>query len=207
MRAIEVEEPQRDRAGAVGEPAQQRAPPAYGDLAELDDALDEHLVADRETADRAQRRAVLVALRQQAQQVAERPHAELGEPLGDLRAYARQALDRPIEQRLRLRSDSGRLQDENAVDLDGGAARQLRDADRRARRIRLLAVLRHDLVDERKSWRDPSDRPSAARRSRASRRRPRRPPRDCRTPGAICARMSPLTISIVVGFSGICPDR
>ncbi len=105
LRAIEVEEPQRDGAGAVGEPAQQRSPAPYGDLAELDDALDENLVADRETADRTQGRAVLVPLRQQAQEITERPHTEPGEPLGDFRAYARQALDRPLEQRCRLRSD------------------------------------------------------------------------------------------------------
>ena len=92
-------------AGAVGEAAQQRSPATYGDLAELDDALDENLVADREAADRAQRRAVLIPLRQQAQEIAERPNTEPGEPLGDLRAYARQALDRPLEQRFRLRSD------------------------------------------------------------------------------------------------------
>src|ERR1041385_3687328 len=36
---------------------------------------------------------------------------------------------------------------QDAVDLDQGAARQARYADRGARRIRLAHVLRHDLVD------------------------------------------------------------
>src|SRR6185503_9571643 len=147
-RGVEVEEPQRNRAGTVGEPAQERAPAPVDRFAELDDAFDERFLAYAQAADRAQRRTVLVALRQQAEQVADRPHVELGEALGDLRPYARQALDRPVEERYGPRSDSGRLEHENAVDLDGRAARQLRDADRHARRIRLLAEFRHDLVDD-----------------------------------------------------------
>ncbi len=71
-RFVEVEEPQRDCARAIGEPAEQRAPAAEGNLAELDDALDERFLADGEAADRPHRRAVFVTLREQAQQVAER---------------------------------------------------------------------------------------------------------------------------------------
>jgi len=86
---IEVEEPQRDRTGTVGEACKQRAAAAIRNLAELDDSLDEHFLADRETANRPDRSAVFVALRQQAEQIAERSHAELGETLGNLRAYTR----------------------------------------------------------------------------------------------------------------------
>ena len=69
------------------------------DVADLDDALDERLVADGETADGPQCRAILVALRQEAEQVADRPDAELREPLGELRADARKAVDGLIEER------------------------------------------------------------------------------------------------------------
>ena len=67
------------------------------DVAELDDAFDEHFVADGETSDGLQGRAVFIALRQQTEQVADRAHAELREPLGDLRADAGEAVDRFIE--------------------------------------------------------------------------------------------------------------
>jgi hypothetical protein len=69
------------------------------DVADLDDALDEHLVADGQAADGSQRRAILVALRQETEQVTDRPDAELREPLGDLRADARKAVDGLIEER------------------------------------------------------------------------------------------------------------
>jgi hypothetical protein len=69
------------------------------DVAELDDPLDERLVADREAADGLQRRAVFVALRQETEQVADRANAEPREPLGDLRADAREAVDGFVEER------------------------------------------------------------------------------------------------------------
>ena len=46
----------------------------------------------------AQRGQVLVALRHEAQEVADRLHAELREALGDFRADAGQPLNRPSEQ-------------------------------------------------------------------------------------------------------------
>jgi hypothetical protein len=106
LRTIEVEEPQRDRARAVREPAQQRTATAHGHLGELDAAFDQHLVADPEAADGAQCRTILVPLRHEAQEIADGEHAELGQPLGDLRAYARETLDRSIEERCGQRSDA-----------------------------------------------------------------------------------------------------
>ena len=82
---------------AVGEPRKQRAAAPIRDLGELDDSFDERLLADGETADRLDRRAVLVALRQQTEQIADRANVEPRQALGDLRTDARQALDRPVE--------------------------------------------------------------------------------------------------------------
>jgi hypothetical protein len=48
-------------------------------------------------------------LRHEAYLVAVVAHAELGKPLGDLRAYARETFDRPIERSCRMGSDSGGL--------------------------------------------------------------------------------------------------
>jgi hypothetical protein len=62
-----VEEAQRDRAGAVRDTAEQGAAPPDRDLGELDGALDQRLLARRERADRGERGAVLVALRQKAE--------------------------------------------------------------------------------------------------------------------------------------------
>ena len=92
-----MEEPQRDGAGAVGEATQQRTAAANDEIAELDDAFDQRNVADREATDRLQCRTVLVALRQQAQEIADPSHAELRQAFGHLRSDAREALDRPIE--------------------------------------------------------------------------------------------------------------
>jgi hypothetical protein len=69
------------------------------DVADLDDALYERFVAYGQAADGPERRAVLVALRQETEQVADRADAELREALGDLRADAREAVDRLIEER------------------------------------------------------------------------------------------------------------
>jgi hypothetical protein len=97
--AIEVKPAQRERTRAVREAAEQRASAPVDDVAELDDTLDERLVADGQTADGPQRRAVFVALRQKTEQVPDRPHAELREPFGDLRADARETVDGLIEER------------------------------------------------------------------------------------------------------------
>jgi hypothetical protein len=48
-------------------------------------------------------------LRHEAEQVADVALAELGKPLGDPRAYARETCDRPIERSCRMGSDSGGL--------------------------------------------------------------------------------------------------
>ena len=175
-------------------------------LAELDDTFDQHLLADRQTADGPQRGAILVALRQHAQQVAERAHAEPQQTLGHLRTHARQGMDRPIEQRLRLRSDAGRLQDKDAVHLDGGAARQLRNTDRGAtgygslQYSAMISLTRGKFAEVRQIHGEPHgvrERPPDASATAA------RLSNTC----LIWPRISPLTISIVAGFSGICPDK
>ena len=153
LRAREVEEAQRERSGAVCDAAEQRAAAPDSDFGELDRALDQRFLARHESADRRDRGPVLVALRQQAEQVADRAHAELREALGHLRPDAREAVDRTLERGFRLsrdnRSTRRSSEDEHGVDFDARAARQRRDADRGARGIRLAEVLRHDLVDER----------------------------------------------------------
>src|SRR5215468_6905970 len=102
LRAREVEEAQRDRAGAVRDAAEQRAAAPDRDLGELDRALDQRLLARYERADRRDRGPVLVTLRHQAEQVADRAHAELREALGDLRPDTGEAVDRTLERGFRL---------------------------------------------------------------------------------------------------------
>src|SRR5690554_3762714 len=69
LRAREMKEAQRQRAGAVGEPAQQLSPAAIRDLGELHLAFDDGALAAAQRADRDDTRAVLVAQRKQEQQI------------------------------------------------------------------------------------------------------------------------------------------
>ena len=83
--AREVEEAQRQKAAAVADPHQQLAPTPEDDLGELDLTLHHGPVATAQRADRHDFRAVLVAGRQQEQQVLHRFHAELEQLLGERR--------------------------------------------------------------------------------------------------------------------------
>src|SRR5690606_5831475 len=69
LRAREMKEAQRQRAGAVGEPAQQLSPATIRDFGELHFAFDDGALAAAQRADRYHARAVLVAKRKQEQQV------------------------------------------------------------------------------------------------------------------------------------------
>ena len=67
-----MKEAQRQRARAVADPAQQLAPAAKRDFGELHFAFDDRALADAQRADRHDARAVLVAQRQQEQQILDR---------------------------------------------------------------------------------------------------------------------------------------
>ena len=96
LRAREIEEAQRQRAGAVGDAAQELAAAAIRHLGELDFAFDHGATAGPHAADLGNLRAVLVARRQHEQQVLHLRDAELRELLGERRAYAAQARDRTL---------------------------------------------------------------------------------------------------------------
>ena len=143
------------------DPAQQRAPAAKRDLARA--ATTPSTTARspaRSDADRHDARAVLVALRQLEQQVLDGREAELRRAsrraLGRRRAAlvtaARAPTQRQAGRALQIASGTrARLYSTSTPSISTArAARQRRDADRGARRIRLAEVLRHDLVDERK---------------------------------------------------------
>lgn len=80
-----MKKPQRHTAGTIGDAAEHRPAPSKDDLDEFYAALHENLLARREAAYRPNLRSVLVAYRQQAQQIADRRDAEPLEPLGDSR--------------------------------------------------------------------------------------------------------------------------
>jgi len=63
LRAVEVEEAQRDGPGPVRDAAEQRAAAPHRDFGELDRALDQRLLARHERADRRDRSPVFVTLR------------------------------------------------------------------------------------------------------------------------------------------------
>ena len=100
LRAREVEKTQGNDTGAIREAAQQRAAPAERDLSELDRAFDERLLARDQAAERPNRRSVLVALRQQAEQVRDSLDAEPSEARGYDRTHAGQVSGRLPERRL-----------------------------------------------------------------------------------------------------------
>src|SRR5690606_4568930 len=107
---VEVEEAQHERAGAVRDTAQQRPAPPKHDLRQLDRALDEHLLARAKAAERTHLRAVLVALGQEQERVADALDAEPLQLPGQRRADAVQGRDGPLQHVLpraprRLRSD------------------------------------------------------------------------------------------------------
>ena len=107
---------------AVGEAHEQRAPAAEHDFGELDRALDCGASPGAQRADRHDARAVLVTRRQQEEQIRDGLDAELREPLRERRTDALEPGDRRGVRWSRH---------QDAVDLDRGAARQRRDADRR----------------------------------------------------------------------------
>ncbi len=91
----EMKEPQRQEAGAVGDPREELAPAAEHDFGQLDLALDRGALACAQFAERHRARAVLVAQRQEKQQVLDRLDAERTEPLRERGAHAAQRGDRP----------------------------------------------------------------------------------------------------------------
>src|SRR5689334_9028320 len=64
LRLAEMEKPERDRAAAIGDTAQQRAPPAIGDFSQQDLTLNHRLIPRPQTSDRHNARTVLIAERQ-----------------------------------------------------------------------------------------------------------------------------------------------
>ena len=84
-----MEEPQGQEARAIADPAQQLAAPAVGHFGELDLAFDHRVLARRQTAQRHDAGAVLVAGGQQEQQVLHLRDAESREALGQRGAHAR----------------------------------------------------------------------------------------------------------------------
>ena len=103
LRAAEVKEAQRQEAGAVGKPHEQRAPAAEHDLGKLDRALDRRANAGTQRSDRHEVRAVLVARRQPEEQVGDGLDAEPREPPGERRPDALQRRDRAALERHRRR--------------------------------------------------------------------------------------------------------
>ena len=96
LRAREVEEAERQRAGAVADPREQLAAWPEHHFGQLDLAFDHHIAPTAERADQRDLRAVLVALRQVEQQVLDAADAEPREQLGELLADALQRGDRPL---------------------------------------------------------------------------------------------------------------
>ncbi len=130
LRAGEVKEAQRQRAGAIADPAQQLAAAAKRDFAELHLAFDDRALADSQRADRHDARAVFVAQRQQEQQILHCRDAELRQLLGERLADAAQRRDGAQLRRLSgraLRRRCRSLQLHDAVDLDARALGQRRD--------------------------------------------------------------------------------
>ncbi len=86
----EMEETQRDPAGAVGQHHHEHGPPRTDDRRVLDPALDQHAGARRQCADGVQLGAVLVAQGQVKQQVGDLVDAHVTQTLFHLRADAAQ---------------------------------------------------------------------------------------------------------------------
>ncbi len=78
----EMEEPQGEKARPIADPAQELAAPAVGHFGELDFAFDHRVRAWRQTAERRDVRAVLIACGQQEQQVLNLRDAKSREALG-----------------------------------------------------------------------------------------------------------------------------
>ena len=136
----EIEKPQGQKTRSIGDSAEHLAPAAERDLGEQHLAFHRRALARQQLPQRHHAGAILVAQRQQEQQILGGFHAERAQPHGK-RCRRRRAT---YGDRLRARS-----QRDDALHFDLRAARQRGNADRGARRIRLAEVLRHDLVDER----------------------------------------------------------
>src|SRR6185369_5797850 len=93
LRAGEMKEAQRQRAGAIADPAQQLATAAKCDFAQQHLAFDDCALTDAQRADRHDARAVFVTQRQQEQQVLHGRDVEPGEFLGERFADAAQRRD------------------------------------------------------------------------------------------------------------------
>jgi hypothetical protein len=77
LASIEMKKAERQRARPVGDPAEQRAPSSHDHLAELDLAFHEHALSDSQRANGRECAAILIALRQQAQEIANGAHTEV----------------------------------------------------------------------------------------------------------------------------------
>ncbi len=104
--AAEMKEAQRQEAGAVGEPHEQRAPSAEDDFRELDGASDGCAHARPQGADRDHVRAVLVARRQPEEEIGDSLDAELAEPPCERGTDALELGDRPAFDRHGTRMQS-----------------------------------------------------------------------------------------------------
>ena len=97
LNAVEVEEAQRHRAGAVGKPAQQGTAAPVGNLGEFHFALHQDPLPGVQTAQGPDLGSILVTKRQQAEQVRDPLHPEARQSLGDSRADAPKRRDRPCQ--------------------------------------------------------------------------------------------------------------
>ncbi len=90
----EIKEPQRQKSGAIGDAAQKLAPAAVDRLAQQHFAFYRRALAGLQFTQRHDARTVLVAHRQQKQQVLDRLDSEGAEPLRERGADAAQRGDR-----------------------------------------------------------------------------------------------------------------
>ena len=203
------------KPGAVREAAQQRAAPPERDLGELDRAFDQRLLARHEAAERPNRRSVLIALRQEAEKVRDPLDAELREARRHDRTDAGQA-SRPADRTPSPRSAATlravwircawpirtRIASTSTAAPRGSWATPIA-ARAGYGSVKYSAI---DFVDERKMGEVRQidgeldrvrERPASGFGNR----------REILEHLPICSRGPPSTIFIVVGSSGICPER
>ena len=199
-----MEEPQRDRTGTVGEPCRAASGGGgYATSASSTTALDERFLA-RQRDRRSARspcglRSAAAAGRAGRRSCARRAWRGARPPSGRHPLGSRPDRSKSVVGCAAIPLPAARGRECRRLSTAaprGSCATPIVDA----RRIRLLAVLRHDVVDDGEVRRGRSGRWSLARHSRASRRRLPRPPTRLSNTCAISARMSPFTSSIVVGF-------
>jgi len=88
-----VKQANRQRAGAVGYPHQQTAPPGKSDLGEFDLRLDDGPVTGSQRSDRHDTRSVFVSARQMKQKILHRNYTQCCKPVGESAADAAQDAD------------------------------------------------------------------------------------------------------------------